>query len=259
MTSPNTNTSVLVRVQARGGKYLGPGVKNAMVTVLNGSSVLFGPALAGGGSGTVDTTTGAPIPPAASRDVIVVQPTPSGPPAGAYWLLPSDPPPTAGVVAKFHLAAPALLEFRATALYNTPNPVIASAMMWVVPGMHLTKEPGLLISVPGLVVTLSPPVIGTQLTITATVTMMCGCPITAPTWPFVSGASEPYWPEPEFQVVAVLTDPSGVATTQPMTFTTTNTFTASFPIPPSGKSTIAVHAVQLAEANVGFGEAVVSI
>src|SRR5260221_6843186 len=102
--STTPNTSVLVRVQARGGKYLGPGVKNAMVTVLNAGKVIFGPALAGGGSGTVDTTTGSPIPPAASRDVIVVQPTAAGPPAGAYWLLPSESPPTAGVVAKVHLA-----------------------------------------------------------------------------------------------------------------------------------------------------------
>jgi hypothetical protein len=165
---------------------------------------------------------------------------------------------TAGVVAKFPLAEPALLEFRATALYDTPNAVIASAMMWVVPGLNLTSEPGLLLSVPGLVVTLSPPAIGSHLEVTATVTMMCGCPITAPTWPFVSGAPEPYWPAPEFQVVAVLTDPAGVSTSQTMSFSTTNTFTTSFPLPPKGTSTIAVHAVQHAEANIGFAQTVVS-
>ncbi len=257
MSTPQ-QTSVRIRVQARGGKYLGPNVNYAQVSVLNDGNVIFGPALATGNSGTVDSKTGDPFVPSASRDVIALQPTSSGPPSGAYWLLPSGDD-TAGVVATFPLAAPALLEFRATALYDTSDPVIASAMMWVIPGMQLTSEPGLLLSMPGLVVSLAQPTVGSQLGVTATVTMMCGCPITAPTWPFVSGAPEPYWPEPEFQVVAVLTLPSGAATTQTMTFSATNTFTTSFATPPPGQSTVAVYAVQQAEANVGFAQIAVTV
>jgi len=249
-------TSVLVRVQARGGKFLGPGVRYSMVTVLNEGEVLFGPAQASGDSGIVDSKTGDPFAAAASRDVIAVQPTASGPPAGAYWLLPDAS--TAGVVATFPLAEPALLEFRATALYDTASPVSASVMMWVVPGMQLTAEPGLLLSIPGLNVSVAAGV-GAEVGVTATVTMMCGCPITTPTWPQAAGGPEPYWPAPEFQVVAVLTPPSGPPVTQAMAFQDTNTFAASFPLPPPGESTVAVYAVQSAESNVGYAQTAFTI
>jgi hypothetical protein len=43
-----------------------------------------------------------------------------------------------------------------------------------------------------------------------------------------------------------------------MTFTGTNTFTASFALPPAGQSTVAVYAVQQAEANVGFAQMTIS-
>ncbi|HEX8692296.1 MAG TPA: hypothetical protein VF746_07765 [Longimicrobium sp.] len=249
-------TSVLIRVQARGGKFLGPGVRYSLVSVLNGSEVLFGPVQAAGDSGVVDSKAGDPFAAAASRDVIAVQPTPSGPPAGGYWLLPDAA--TAGVTATFPLAEPALLEFRATALYDTSSPVTASVMMWVVPGMQLTSEPGLLLSIPGLNVSVAPTV-GAEVGVTATVTMMCGCPVTTPTWPPPSGGPEPYWPAPEFQVVAVLTPPSGSPATQTMTFQGTNTFTASFPLPPPGESTVAVYAVQQAESNVGYAQSTFTI
>ena len=173
-----------------------------------------------------------------------------------YWLLPDAG--TASVVAVFTLADPALLEFRATAQAGTSNPVTSSVMMWVYPGMQLTSDPGLVLTIPGLVVAVTP-TIGNEVAVTATVTMMCGCPITAPTWPPVSGGPEPYWPEPEFEIVAVLTPPSGPPTTQPMTFQETNTFVTSFALPPAGESTIAVYAVQPAESNVGYAQATFTI
>jgi hypothetical protein len=247
-----TPTKVLVRVQARGGKFLGPNVNYAQVTVLDAGKVIYGPVLASGNSGTVDSKTGDPIAPPASRDVIVVQPTHGGPPAGAYWLLP-EPAGTAGVVTAFSLKKPTLLEFRATALYDTPSPMTASAMMWVIPGIDMVSEPGLLLSIPGLFVSVPPPAVINRVDVTATVMMMCGCPITTPTWPQGSGP-EPYWPSPEIDVVATLTNPSGNPTTQAMTFFAENTFKTSFPLPPVGKSTIAVYAVQRAETNVGFAQ-----
>src|ERR1700741_803156 len=124
-----SQTSVLVRVQARGGKFLVPGVKYPMLAGLNRGEVIFGPEpVAGpdnnGDSGTVVDETGVPFPFEASRDVIAVYDTQGGPPQGAYWLVPDGN--TAGIVATFDLAEPALLEFQATALYETDNPVTAS-------------------------------------------------------------------------------------------------------------------------------------
>jgi hypothetical protein len=237
------STSVLIRVQARGGKFLGPNAKQTEVSVLNGGNLIFGPVVTTGGSGTTDPKTGDPFPPNASRDVIAVAPTQGGPPPGAYWLTPDD---SASVNATFTLESPSLLEFRATS-----NGTTTSTMMWVVPGMQLTNNPGLLLSMAGLLVTVTATV-GAQIEVTATVTMMCGCPITKPTWPQAPQGPEPYWPEPEFQVFATLQPHNGKSVTQLMTFSTTNTFTTSFPTPETGGSTISVYAVQQAESNVGY-------
>ncbi|MDP9191337.1 MAG: hypothetical protein M3P06_06515 [Acidobacteriota bacterium] len=248
-------TLVLIRVQARGGKYLGPGVQYSQVTVWNGDQCIFGPITASGGSGTVNSQANSPFPAESSPNAIVVTGGSSGPPKGAYWLLPDDggEGPTAGIVAKLILTKPALLEFRARALANTAHPVTTSAMMWMYPGQNLLSEPGVLLSVPGLAVAVAAQ-IKTQLKVTATVTMMCGCPITTPTWPQASGGPEPYWPETEFEVFAVLSLPDGRVEKQPLKFADTNTFTASFPLPPTGTSTLGVCAIQQAESNVGYSE-----
>jgi hypothetical protein len=252
------NTSVRVRVQARSGKFLGPAVEYALVSVWNGGQNLFGPTLARGDSGVVDPCTGDPLQLTASRSVIAVQPTAAGPRGGGYWLLPDEG--TAGIVATFALAEPALLEFRAVAQHTSPNPVTSSVMMWVVPGMQLTANPGLVIEVPGLAVSIAEPKVnGGDVDVTATVTMMCGCPISAPQWP--PAATEPYWPAPEFQVTAILTPmaPHGMSLLMPMTFADTNTFTATFTQPPVGDYTVAVQAVQPAETNVGYAQTTVSV
>ena len=243
-----TNTSVLIRVQARGGKFLGPGVGYSNVSVWNGGTCLF-EAVAKGDSGTVDPKTGDPFPPAASRNVIAVLGGPPGPPRGAYWLT-SDSG-TAGVLATFALDEPTLLEFRASAFSDT---VTTSAMMWVIPGMQLTSEPGLVLEIPGLhvLVDVRPAADAGLLAVKATVTMMCGCPITDPTWPQQPDGPEPYWPSNEFTVVANLQTPDGRSASRTMSFVAENTFTTTFPYPAVGESIVSVSAVQTSETNVGF-------
>ena len=265
-------TRIRIRVQARGGKYLGPGVNGgnspyALVTILNQGKVIFGPTLAIGNSGTVLDQPNAPIPSGASPNAITVMPgIKNGPPGGAYWLLPYTIDPTtgkktdaAGVVATFSLDKPALLEFRATALYNTPNPVTTSSMMWVVPGDNLLEEPGVLLTMPGLNVVLDPCAVDkvgnkSTVTITSTITMMCGCPISAPAWPANTAPVEPYWPYPEFGVTAILTSQSGNVRQQEMKFSKTDTFTTTLIPPSAGKYRLAVRAIQPLESNIGYAE-----
>jgi hypothetical protein len=124
--------------------------------------------------------------------------------------------------------------------------------MWVVPGVDLTNEPGILLSIPGLVVNVATTT-DTELHVTATVTMMCGCPITTPTWPQQKDGPEPYWPETEFAVQATLTQPDGTSQQQWMQFFAENTFKTKFPLPQLGSS-VGVYAVQPAESNVGYAE-----
>src|ERR1700741_3302355 len=65
-------TLVLIRVQARGGKYLGPNVQYSQVTIWNGDQRIFGPITASGGSGTVDPQANGPFPAKSSPNAIVV-------------------------------------------------------------------------------------------------------------------------------------------------------------------------------------------
>jgi hypothetical protein len=252
--SPPQTTRVLLRVQAKNGKFLGPAVPPPWVSVHQGSQTLFGPVAVSGGSGTVNTAVNGPLPAGASRGAIAVQATQGGPPPGAYWLQPTTG--AAGVVASFELTEAAFLEFRATALAESNHPVTTSTSMWVVPGMQLLEDPGFVLTIPGLIVSVSAS-LGAFLSVTAKVTMMCGCPITKPTWPEPSGGPEPFWPETELEVFAVLTTPTQPPYTRKMDFTTTDTFYTSYPLPPVGELRVAVYAVQRAESNVGFAEVAV--
>lgn len=256
MSNQPINTSIRIRVQARGGKYLGPGVKYSQVSVMSGTTCLWS-GTASGNSGLIDTRPNAGLDPRQSRAIVPVTfnfgvTTP----LGGYALLEGSigGEETAGVIATVPISEPQLLEIRVVALQGTPNEVTASVMTWVVPGIDLVHEPGVLVLLPGLVVSAksSTPSSGT-VTVTATVTMMCGCPITeyTGTWPPSPSAPEPYWPASEFEVVAMLTPASGPTLLQPLKYSAENTFTGTITAPAAG-DTLAVYALQRAESNIGY-------
>ncbi|HEX2076170.1 MAG TPA: hypothetical protein VHG08_00625 [Longimicrobium sp.] len=237
------STDVLVRVQAKGGKFLGPDAGYSRVTLTDvGSGTVLAQGIAEGGSGTLSGGFDA----GATRQQIV---TPQYGTQTTLWLSATPGQPTAGFTASLELDAHTLVEFAAEALTdNQPNGQVVRQTMWLTPGANLTAEPGVVLVMPGLIVQVLAPATqtlpGRSLDVSARVTMMCGCQID-PTLP---------WLPSEFQVTATVSQIGGAfTTTVPLTFQATSTFDTAAPIalPGPGDYQLAVDAVQAAEGNVG--------
>ncbi|HEV7239486.1 MAG TPA: hypothetical protein VGQ36_09620 [Thermoanaerobaculia bacterium] len=254
----STSTSILIRVQARGGKFLGPDIGYSFITVRDvASGRILAQSTAAGDSGQLGTT----LTPGVSTGVVLSAPlTPN-------WLSATQgtPSPTAGFLAMFDLDAPTLIEVSAA---GTPNGVAnqhrTSVTMWIWPGAQLTTEPGLVLELPGLNVQLlspnpsAPPPKGATITVTAWVTMMCGCKI----------ADGGAWPTSEFQVNAWLVGPNGMVTLASTLAIEKNAsgqeipsvFTGTLPYPEtSGAYQLVVAAIQPATSNAGGSALVLSL
>ncbi len=246
------NTSVLVRVQARGGKFLGPDIGYALVTVRNvATGALLAQGIATGDSGTLQTS----YAPGASFETVITFPLAPAAPIEQY-LIPT-PGTTASFVAKFDLDTPAVVEISAAAMTNgIANEHVVSTRIWLWPGADLLQEPGLVFSLPGLnveLITPGPPdkPSGTSLDVSAWVTMMCGCEIGAfpPNTP-----KEPWeWPPQEFEVRALLLDPNGSCVAmETLELTATSVFSGSIANLQPGEYQLVVTALQPAGANTGL-------
>jgi hypothetical protein len=257
---PPAAAQVKVRVQARDGKILGPSAIQPLLAVRNvvtGEVLIAEAPMNNGASGTE-----LPAPQFnenVSRNVIVVEPPALGSPyptPGPYWL---QPPAGQGeVIVQLPITEPSLLEFKATAF--APRPVYASATMWVLPSMQLLDDPGLVLTIAGLFATVQASAAGSTVTITATVTMMCGCPITVvpPLQPPAN--TELYWPASEFEVTAQIRPLAGSSqvVSFPLTCESTSTFKGTCELQP-GSYEVWVVAVQAQETNVGFASTTVVV
>jgi hypothetical protein len=257
---PPAYAQVKVRVQARGGKILGPAatVKPPLLTVRNvqTNEILF--------NDSVNTKSSGTVVPASqfgygdSRNAIVVQPpaiSHSYPAPGPYWL--EVPNGEGELIVPLRITEPSLLEFRATAY--APDPVYASATMWVMPGMQLVDDPGLVLTIAGLYATVSASASNGTAHLSANVTMMCGCPITVQPSPSLPSNTEPYWPSTEFTVTAQLREigGTGVAALE-LKCKDTSTFKGSLDLRP-GRYDVWVVAVQANETNVGFARTTLTV
>ena len=257
------NTTILVRVQARGGKFLGPDIQFSTVSVKNaatGAVLAQGPA----GSGSADSGNLCPdvaatcpgvLPASGSSTGMVLTygdgaSTPTARYLTANPYVSAQQPGTAGFLASFDLAEPTLLEIAATGV--NPN-ARGAATMWAAPGMQLTQEPGFVIEIPGLAVTLSNVMrVKNAVEVVAKVTMMCGCPIDSPQTAKNAGFIP--WPVSEFAVNAQLWLGTEVKASVPMTLQRTSTFGAFIPLPEGIDSkllTLWVTALQSTAANFG--------
>jgi hypothetical protein len=245
MTTPAT-TRMLVRAQAKGGKFLADDIGGAEVTIRDARTGqwLGGGNAQGTDSGTLQTTYAA----TASLSTIV---TPGNPPV-VQWLVAG--PTTSGLTVDLPLTQPTLLEVE---VYG-PIGGLQSAQRvvtrtWAVPGQPITQGPGFVVELPGLVVQvqqppthLEVPGVPASTQFLVNVTMMCGCPIG-------TGLA---WIPSDFTVTATVerlgsTAPPAIVHLNPLG--APSIFSAPFTIKAAGFYKANITAVQKSTGNTGTG------
>lgn len=258
-----TKTTITIRAQALGGKFLADDIGGAQITVRD---VADGRVLAAGR--TQGTSSGAfpsPSPsqwqPGASPSAIINVKTD---PPTVYWVVADET--TSRFDAVLEIDQPTLVEITATGpgggLQSTQP---ATVRQWVIPGQNITPPAGLVVVIPGLLVqVLDPPTHsavkpGETICLEANVAMMCGCPIT---WSMPAGPNPAPWTPDNFEVSALIqrldsADPAFEILPVPMPFIkelSPGRFWGEFKVPPTGgfyQATIT--AVQPATGNTGTG------
>lgn len=177
-------TSITVRVQAKGGKFLADDIGGSEVTIRDAQT---GERLAGGlALGTDSGNLSNQYSPGASLNTIVTPPPPNtGDPYVVQWL--SADATTSGLTAELAISRPTLLEITAYGpLGGLQSAHRVTTTQWIVPGQSLDEPPGFVVEIPGLLVQVMEPathlaILSTSLPYTvplqANVTMMCGCQI----------------------------------------------------------------------------------
>jgi len=244
-------TSILVRVQALGGKFLGPDIGYSLVSIRDaGTGEVLAQGVASGDSGVLTTNTAPSAPPAGATTNTVITGT------SFQWL--SADSGTAGFQTTLDLDVPLLVDISAAALINgaPSSEHVTSARMWLTPGVDLTTEPGLVLVMPGLNVQFLTPnpvqPASSPLSITVWVTMMCGCKISTTT----------DWPPSEFTVVLNVLDLSGNSVAQqPLDLQQTSVYYNQQPIdlPANAGYQLIVTAVQASTSNCGSASTYISL
>jgi hypothetical protein len=193
----SASTSITVRVQAKGGKFLADDIGGSEVTIRDAQTGerLGGGLALGTDSGNLSTT----YTTNASLSAIV---TPAVPPAEPtiQWLSPDTN--TSGLTVDLPISRPTLLAITALGpLGGLQSTHRTTVTQWIVPGQTLDEGPGFVVELAGLLVQVMEP--ATHLAIESNslpytipflvnVTMMCGCQI----------ADNQPWIPSDFQVTA---------------------------------------------------------
>ena len=237
-------TRVLVRVQAKGGKYLGDDIGGSWVTVRNShTGELLASGVTSGDSGSLSNSY---VPNASSRVIV----TPGSSPR-IHWLVAG--PNSSRFSAEIALERPAMLEvsvFGAIGGLQTAHKAVAT--QWAVPGNDV--EMGVEIS--GLLVQVMDPPTHMKLLSSAStvplkakVAMMCGCPI---------NIGMPWIPS-DFNVTAHVRNlgSGAVVAVVPLAFSRSGVsglYEGSYNVTEPGFYDVTILAVQRSTGNTGAGQ-----
>ncbi len=157
-------TNVMIRVQSKDAKFIGTSIGGAIIVVRDDNT---GKILA---EGITEGSTG-------DTKVIMEQPRSRGD------IITDEN--TAGFLARLDITEPVFVTIEAIAPINKKQASVrSSTQQWILPGKHISGQ-GIVLEVPGFVVDiLSPQTHETiadtkEITITANVVLMCGCPVTS--------------------------------------------------------------------------------
>lgn len=224
-------TQLKVLVRANDAKFIGSGVggMNVSITDIHTGAVLAQGQITGG---TGDT------------EALMKAGQPRGQsPAGAE---------AASFQASLDLPQPTGVKVSATGPLGGPEDSLqtVSATLWLLPGQDVT-EPGLVLQMPGLITDLSQfSQDGREISLTAQVTMMCGCPIT----------KDGLWDSDNFNATARLYRNGEQVAEQALSFTgEKNQFAGKLTAPGPGDYSLAVQAYQSTTGNAGFYQRRVSV
>ncbi len=188
-------TEVVLRAQAKDAKFIGESMGGVSITLTDAASgkVLASGMTAGGTGDTAKLVTGPRL-------------------RGQAVAGPAD----AKFAATLDISQPTLVTATAKGPMGKSDAVItATSQMWLLPGKAVGGD-GWVIELPGLVVEPSLSTTG-GLTVTAKVTLMCGCPI----------APDTTWDANHYEVIATVMQGARVVKTVPLPYAgTTSTFAA---------------------------------
>lgn len=245
-------TSILIRVQAKGGKFLADDIGGAEITLRNAQTGrwLGGGRAGGASSGNLSSTYQAN---ASSYVILTPALNPNRPP-DVWWLVPE--PSTSSLKVDLAIDRPTLVEITAYGPLGglqSAHPVTLT--QWIVPGQTIDQGPGFVVEIPGLLVqvmqppthlTLLPSSLPYSVPILANVAMMCGCPI----------AEGGPWVQDDFLVTAAI-GPVGQPSTDPpviLKYTgTTSQFAGSYSVTKAADYQAVITAVQKSTGNTGTG------
>ena len=224
-------TTMAIRVLSKDAKFIGTAMAGASVTITDAAT---GTLLA---EGVTAGSTG---------DTVRLMKT---------ALRPGTPLSTEGsavFTTTIDLTVPTQLQFSAFGPLSHPDSANrVSVTQWVVPGKHLTGGDGLLLHLPGFAIDVAEPVptytpqgMPKDVTLHATVTMMCGCPITP------GGL----WDANQYEITSLLYQGGQQMASAPLAYAgSASRFAGTIPLSRSGAYEVVVYAYNPANGNTGLG------
>ncbi|MBE9600831.1 hypothetical protein [Pedobacter sp. MC2016-24] len=225
------STRLIIRAKAKDAKFIGTGIGGAYIIVKNH---LTGEILAKG------LTSGA----SGNTDLIMKKPV-------SRWQSITDST-TAKFEANLSIAEPTFVDIEVLAPVNRKNAAVkASTQTWLIPGKDITGD-GIVVEIPGLILDVLYPntheviksdtLKNAELKFRASLTLMCGCPI----------SKAGVWNSDDIDIQAIVKKEGVLLQTAPLGLTGhTNIFEGKIKIKSAGNYELTIYAIDRKTGNTG--------